>query len=155
MCTSVSVSQEVRSDEVYSTIDRMFFKDEDAKDGKPSWHWMVKGRPVCRDVFLICYPIGSSTLYKLQERKELGKPYAHDKAAKSDKAADVGMVQHDLGALSVIGWYKYYSQQVTRGPPPASLDVCSHPRLCPDVWTAGGRLHAGRGATDCPMALPL
>ena len=76
----------------------------------------MKGRTVCRGVFLMYYPIGSSTLYTLQRRRENGEkgaPYAHDKIAQQGVQGDGGGAR-DQGALSVIGWYLYYSQQVSQ-----------------------------------------
>ena len=109
----IPISQEARSAQVYSTIDGMWYATA-ATQQKRVWHWRYKDREVCRGVFLMYFPVGSSTLYTLQHRKEKGAPYAHDKIAQQGDLREQGAL-HNQKALSIIGWYKYYSHQVCQG----------------------------------------
>ena len=113
-----SGGQEARSAEVYEQIRGAFHAAEDEHgnaSGAPKWHFRTgrAERLVCRDIFLLSYPIGNSTLFTLQNRHKCGEPFAHDKtSAESDGKEPELQFVSDLGACSVIGWYRGYARVV-------------------------------------------
>ena len=115
--TTFETCQEARSVHVFEKISGTKYANELA-DGTPSgpavWHFCAPGgRSVCRDVFLLCYPIGDSTLYGLQKRHDDKELYAHAKTAgTSARNSTPGSSKTDFGAISVIGWYRGYADVV-------------------------------------------
>ena len=104
------MTQEARSAHVFSKLQDAYYAEVDSaglSTGPRRWHYFAPGgRSVCRDVFLLAYPIGESTLYKLKARIKNDQPYAHEK--------DCGKLSEsvDYKTLSVIGWYLAYADSV-------------------------------------------
>ena len=115
----VKYSQEARTCIVYERLQSMYYAErhDDGECAEPKWHWFVNGRSVCRHVFLLSYPIGSSTLYGLQARWKAGHLFAHAKheelsgGTASTSTSDAPR-RLDFGRLSVIGWYLGYADTV-------------------------------------------
>ena len=110
--------QEARSAEVYEQLRGAYYADEDASgnaSGAPYWHYRTgrAERRVCKDIFLLSYPIGNSTLFKLQRRLKSGAAFAHAKSCKEQQGSGDNVEPvADLGACSVIGWYRGYARVV-------------------------------------------
>ena len=108
-------TQEARSATVYEQLRHGYYAEEGAAGeavGTAKWHFRAgrADRLVCRDVFLLAYPIGDSTLYSLQKRHVAGEPFAHNKT--TGKHAETETFSSDFGACSVIGWYRGYASVV-------------------------------------------
>ena len=107
-------SQEIRSSIVFNLLQDQFYPDS-GSDGMPissdrKWHYVVSTehglRSVCQHVFLLVYPIGSTTLQRLKGRIESGCTGAHAKMEEG------GTLRYEGKATmrdDIIGWYISYA----------------------------------------------
>ena len=116
---SFDICQEKRSAYVFSRLEGTHGFNEDARGnptGKECWHYRVPGsdRLVCREIFQLAYPIGTSTLYSIQQRVLSGAATAHNKTSQGDTDGETvePVKRVALGEVSVIGWYLGYADTV-------------------------------------------
>lgn len=109
----LNLSQEARSELVFSRLQNACYADEDASGARAeekSWHYWIGGREVCRHTFLLDACISEATLYKLLARIERDCTTAHDKSELDlDTVEDESM--QSLRALGVVGWYQGYADR--------------------------------------------
>jgi hypothetical protein len=119
LSTFMGYKQEVRTETVFNMLRGQYYRDQDASGqpvGEKRWHYVINTdrggvREVCRDVFLLNYPIGSKTLGRLKARILEGRTMAHAKREEGDESRNPGS-RVDLKTLSVIGWYQGYANTI-------------------------------------------
>ena len=82
-------------------------------NGTPSWHFFIHDRMVCKPVYVMNNPIGSSTLDEKLKRYKDKRPTAHNSSevGYADVSAPA-FERQDWKAISVIGWYQYQGETI-------------------------------------------
>ena len=110
----LALSQEARSSEVMANLKFQYYADTDSSGmsvGSPYWHYMVRGRRVCKQVYLLHYPVHSRTLDSIQERIKAGFSTPH---AKSEEGTSTHTESGERGQkyYTTVGWYLNYADEV-------------------------------------------
>ena len=111
-------TQETRTQSVFAMLKDSYYTDQDVTGqpvGDPRWHFSVNTdlghRAVCKEVFLLAYPIGQATLTRIQRRIRSGCSMAHDK--RDDEHIFQGQTAfNERKSLGIIGWYIGYAESM-------------------------------------------
>jgi hypothetical protein len=100
--------QELRTQFVFEQLRHAFYP---GATGREEWHYLIKGRRVCKEYFSWANGIGVSTLESQQARVQAGCTKAHAKHEEGSHK-ESGTSKTDPKRLSVIAWWLAYSEEV-------------------------------------------
>ena len=115
----VGMSRKPRTQRIYDELSPFSYHSPPLPDGKPDpkgvkkWHFFMNDRLVCKPVYVMCNPVGLSTLEEKLKRYKDARPTAHNSSEEGWQALGTGPAHRasDWKAISVIAWYQYMASK--------------------------------------------
>lgn len=117
--TFMGMARKPRSQALYDELSPFSYHCPPLSDGQPDpkgvpkWHFFMNDRMVCKSVYVMYNPIGSTTLDEKLARYKQARPTAHNSSEEGWQTCSSASSHRasDWKAISVIGWYQYQASR--------------------------------------------